>query len=809
MKKLFTLFAMMFLLVGGLFAQKLSYQAVVRDNDNKLVVNTALTVEVSILNANNGVQYAETHNATSNQNGLIVLTIGEGTVTSGTNLSAVNWEGATINSVIKNGGTTVATISSPVNAVPYALQAANTSGSFSQVQADWNETNTASKAYIVNKPDLSVFITTETDPTVPAWAKATTKPAYDYSEIVNTPTIPTTVAQLTDASDYAKAADVNTALAAKADANNVYTKAQADEKLGAKADTAVVNAALAGKANTSDIPTTVAQLTDAGDYAKTADVNTALGAKADTATVNAALAGKANTSDIPTTVAELSDASDYAKLTDIHNNTITIQKNGETVASFTLNQNTDQTINLTVPTSGGSGGGVPQSISISGNVITLSDGGGSVTLPAETDPTVSAWAKETSKPAYDYSEIANTPTIPTTVAELTDANDYAKTADVNTALGAKADTATVNAALATVNDAIATKANADDVYTKAQADEKLGAKADTATVNAALATVNDAIATKANADDVYTKAQADEKLGAKADTATVNAALATVNTALDTKANSADVYTKAQADEKLGAKADTATVNAALATVNDAIATKANSADVYTKAQADEKLGAKADTATVNAALATVNDAIATKANADDVYTKAQTDEKLGAKADTATVNAALALKANAADVYTKTEMNTALNGKADTASVYTRDVMNTKLADKANNNAVFTKDETKDAISDSLDIIRAQMAALATQVNNLMTALNALQVTSEKFIATAGQTSFTLGGTPNGNVVCYVNGVMVGSTSATSANTVITVSGTTATYHPSYNYSYSLQAGDVVTFMYVVRANN
>ena len=647
MKKLFTLFAMMFLLVGGLFAQKLSYQAVVRDNDNKLVVNTALTVEVSILNANNGVQYAETHNATSNQNGLIVLTIGEGTVTSGTNLSAVNWEGATINSVIKNGGTTVATISSPVNAVPYALQAANASGSFSQVQADWNETNTASKAYIMNKPDLSVFITTETDPTVPAWAKATTKPAYDYSEIVNTPTIPTTVAQLTDASDYAKAADVNTALAAKADANNVYTKAQADEKLGAKADTA---------------------------------------------TVNAALAGKANTSDIPTTVAELSDASDYAKLTDIHNNTITIQKNGETVASFTLNQNTDQTINLTVPTSGGSGGGVPQSISISGNVITLSDGGGSVTLPAETDPTVSAWAKETSKPAYDYSEIANTPTIPTTVAELTDANDYAKTADVNTALGAKA---------------------------------------------------------------------------------------------------------------------DTATVNAALATVNDAIATKANSADVYTKAQADEKLGAKADTATVNAALATVNDAIATKANADDVYTKAQTDEKLGAKADTATVNAALALKANAADVYTKTEMNTALNGKADTASVYTRDVMNTKLAGKADNNAVFTKDETKDAISDSLDNIRAQMAALSTQMSNLMTALNALQVTTEKFIATAGQTSFTLGGTPNGNVVCYVNGVMVGSTSATSANTVITVNGTTVTYHPSYNYSYTLQAGDVVTFMYVVRANN
>ena len=575
MKKLFTLFAMMFLLVGGLFAQKLSYQAVVRDNDNKLVVNTALTVEVSILNANNGVQYAETHNATSNQNGLIVLTIGEGTVTSGTNLSAVNWEGATIESVIKNGSATVATISSPVNAVPYALQAANASGSFSQVQADWNETNTASKAYIVNKPDLSVFITTETDPTVPAWAKETTKPVYQYSEIQNTPTIPTTVASLTDAADYAKVADMNTAL-------------------GAKADTAAVKAALNGKADANNV------------YTK-AETDNLLGDKADAAD----LAAKANTSDI-------------------HNSTITINQNGALVGSFTLNQAGDQTINLA---GGGSGGtGVAQTLNLNGNTLSLTPNGGSVTLPAETDPTVPAWAKTANKPVYNYSEIQNKP----------DLEGYATTT-----------------------------------------------------------AMNEALALKANAADVYTKTE-----------------------------------------------------------VNDALALKANAADMATA---------------------------------------------LDAKADKTAMNDALALKANAADVYTKTEMNTALNGKADTASVYTRDVMNTKLAGKADNNAVFTKDETKDAISDSLDNIRAQMAALSTQMSNLMTALNALQVTTEKFIATAGQTSFTLTGTPNGNVVMYVNGVMVGST----VSHVISVSGTTGTYHPSYNYSYTLQAGDVVTFMYVVRANN
>ena len=716
MKKLFTLFAMMFLLVGGLFAQKLSYQAVVRDNDNKLVVNTALTVEVSILNANNGVQYAETHNATSNQNGLIVLTIGEGTVTSGTNLSAVNWEGATINSVIKNGGTTVATISSPVNAVPYALQAANASGSFSQVQADWNETNTASKAYIVNKPDLSVFITTETDPTVPAWAKATTKPAYQYSEIQNTPTIPTTVASLTDAADYAKVADMNTALGAKADtaavkaalngkadANNVYTKAETDNLLGDKADAAD----LAAKADANNV------------YTK-AETDNLLNDKADAAD----LAAKANTSDI-------------------HNSTITINQNGALVGSFTLNQAGDQTINLA---GGGSGGtGVAQTLNLIGNTLSLTPNGGSVTLPAETDPTVPAWAKTANKPVYNYSEIQNKP----------DLEGYATTT--------------------AMNEALALKANAADVYTKTETDNALALKANTADVTAALAD-------KANAADVYTKTETDNALALKANTADVTAALAD-------KANAADVYTKTEVNDALALKANAADMATALdakadkTAMNDALALKANAADMATA------LETKADKTAMN-------DALALKANAADVYTKTE-------------VNDALALKANAADVYTKTEMNTALNGKADTASVYTRDVMNTKLAGKADNNAVFTKDETKDAIRDSLDNIRAQMAALSTQMSNLMTALNALQVTTEKFIATAGQTSFTLGGTPNGNVVCYVNGVMVGSTSATSANTVITVNGTTVTYHPSYNYSYTLQAGDVVTFMYVVRANN
>lgn len=42
----------------------------------------------------------------------------------------------------------------------------------------------------------SQYLTAETDPTVPSWAKAATKPTYSYSEISNTPTIPTTLTDL-------------------------------------------------------------------------------------------------------------------------------------------------------------------------------------------------------------------------------------------------------------------------------------------------------------------------------------------------------------------------------------------------------------------------------------------------------------------------------------------------------------------------------------------------------------------------------------------------------------------------------------
>lgn len=77
--------------------------------------------------------------------------------------------------------------------------AQNVSGggeSAEQVQADWNETNTSSKAYIKNKPTI---------PSVPSWAMQSTKPSYTASEVGALPSdtpIPSKTSDLTNDSGF-------------------------------------------------------------------------------------------------------------------------------------------------------------------------------------------------------------------------------------------------------------------------------------------------------------------------------------------------------------------------------------------------------------------------------------------------------------------------------------------------------------------------------------------------------------------------------------------------------------------------------
>lgn len=117
----------MVLLTLGTFAQKMSYQAVVRNSAGELVRSDSLRVVLSVLNASNATQYSETHNnVTSNENGLISLMIGDGTVNTGI-YANINWTDAKIKTEIFSNKFGLITVNiSNLHTVPVALYADKT-----------------------------------------------------------------------------------------------------------------------------------------------------------------------------------------------------------------------------------------------------------------------------------------------------------------------------------------------------------------------------------------------------------------------------------------------------------------------------------------------------------------------------------------------------------------------------------------------------------------------------------------------------------------------------------------------------------
>ena len=94
MKRIYTILVAV-LITASVFAQapqKMSYQAVVRNVSNQLVANTNIGIQVSILQSTitgNSV-YTERLFPATNDNGLVTLEIGTGTVVSG-NFSTIDW----------------------------------------------------------------------------------------------------------------------------------------------------------------------------------------------------------------------------------------------------------------------------------------------------------------------------------------------------------------------------------------------------------------------------------------------------------------------------------------------------------------------------------------------------------------------------------------------------------------------------------------------------------------------------------------------------------------------------------------------
>ena len=199
------------LICSSLWAQspeKMSYQAVIRNSSDALLTNTTVGMRISILQGSPSgtAVYTETQTPTTNANGLVSIEIGGGTVVSG-DFSTIDW--ANDSYFIKTetdptGGTSYTiTGTSQLLSVPYALHAktaetvtgtiTETDPTFTSSEAanitatditnlgnlsgentgDQDLSTLATKTALGDSislvrseiPDVSGFITTETDPT--------------------------------------------------------------------------------------------------------------------------------------------------------------------------------------------------------------------------------------------------------------------------------------------------------------------------------------------------------------------------------------------------------------------------------------------------------------------------------------------------------------------------------------------------------------------------------------------------------------------------------------------------------------------
>lgn len=165
MKRIFMILVAV-ILTASVFAQTpqaMSYQAVIRNSESKLVKNQEVGMQISILQgtADGTAVYVETHKPTTNANGLVTVEIGGGTVISG-DFTAIDWSADKyfVKTETDPAGGTAYTVTgtSQLLSVPYALHA---------------KTAESVKGGI-----------TESDPVFTAWDKS-------YNDLADKPTLST------------------------------------------------------------------------------------------------------------------------------------------------------------------------------------------------------------------------------------------------------------------------------------------------------------------------------------------------------------------------------------------------------------------------------------------------------------------------------------------------------------------------------------------------------------------------------------------------------------------------------------------
>ena len=108
--------------------QGINYKAIIKDGNGAAIVNTEITVQFTILENGTTSVYQETHNPTTDANGIVIVNIGEGTVESGI-FNDIDWGGNPhfLNTKINKGEGLIDMGTVEFKTVPYALHAQSSS----------------------------------------------------------------------------------------------------------------------------------------------------------------------------------------------------------------------------------------------------------------------------------------------------------------------------------------------------------------------------------------------------------------------------------------------------------------------------------------------------------------------------------------------------------------------------------------------------------------------------------------------------------------------------------------------------------
>ncbi len=165
MKKILTLLSfLIFTISWSQTPEKVSYQTIIRDNANQLLANQSIGIQISILQGSaSGISvYSETHNPTSNANGLVTFEIGNGTTSD--DFSTVDWSNGPyfIKTEIDPLGGNSYTISGTTQliSVPYALHAKTAETIVGGITDNQNLSLTGNSLAIENgnSVDLSTYL---------------------------------------------------------------------------------------------------------------------------------------------------------------------------------------------------------------------------------------------------------------------------------------------------------------------------------------------------------------------------------------------------------------------------------------------------------------------------------------------------------------------------------------------------------------------------------------------------------------------------------------------------------------------------